>query len=161
MGQRNSSLKHSVSQEFLFLHKKRRACFVFLFPWNSLSSSSTAVAWAGFLFYLWRSLRPAAVAGWNFWRRPTIDYFCLVSVCFFVSLSLRVLWFSPLLKNQLFQITIWPGIRKTKNHYVDVLTANRYLFIILFTYVRMIWLINRALFSSLVVISLSLISIRP
>ena len=161
MGQRNSSLKHSVSQEFLFLHKKRRACFVFLFPWNPLSTSSTAVAWARFLFYLWRSLRPAAVAGWNFWRRPTIDYFCLVSVCFFVSLSLRVLWFSPLLKNQLFQITIWPGIRKTKNHYVDLLPANRYLFIILFTYLKMIWLINRALFSSLVVISLSLISIRP
>ena len=34
-----------------------------------------------------------------------------------------------LLKNQHFQIPIRPGIRWTKNHFVDVLPANRYLFI--------------------------------
>ena len=47
---------------------------------------------------------------------------------------LRVLRFSPLLKNKHFQIPIWPGIRQTKNHYVDVLPSNRYLFIYLFIY---------------------------
>ena len=41
---------------------------------------------------------------------------------------LQVLWFSPLLKNQHLQIPIRPGIRQTKNHYVDVLPPNRYLF---------------------------------
>ena len=36
----------------------------------------------------------------------------------------------PLLKNQHFQIPIRPGIRETKNHYLDVLPVNRYLFIL-------------------------------
>ena len=39
-----------------------------------------------------------------------------------------------------FQIAIWPGIMWTKNHYVDVLPANRYLFIYLFIY--FIWLVD-------------------
>ena len=39
-----------------------------------------------------------------------------------------LLRFSPLLKNQHFQIPIRPRIRWSKNHYVDVLPANRYLF---------------------------------
>ena len=39
---------------------------------------------------------------------------------------LWVLQFSPLLKNQHFQIPIWPGIRQTKNHFVDVLPPNHY-----------------------------------
>ena len=45
---------------------------------------------------------------------------------------LRALRFSPLLKNQHFQIPIQPGIRWTKNHFVDVLPPNHYLFIYLF-----------------------------
>ena len=56
--------------------------------------------------------------------------------CWFTSLLwevfLRVLQFSPLLWNQLFQIPIRPGIRYTKNHFVDVLPPNHYLFIYLF-----------------------------
>ena len=40
--------------------------------------------------------------------------------------------FSPLTKNQHFQIPIRPGIRSTKNHFVDVLPPNHYsLFIII------------------------------
>ena len=35
-------------------------------------------------------------------------------------------------KNQHFQIPVRPGIRLTKNHYVDVLPPNRYLFICYF-----------------------------
>ena len=46
---------------------------------------------------------------------------------------LRVLRFSPLLKNEHFpKIPIRPGIRWTENHLVDVLPLNRYLFIYLF-----------------------------
>ena len=42
----------------------------------------------------------------------------------------------PLLENQHFQIPIRPGIRYVKNHIVDVLPPNHYLFcvLILFTY---------------------------
>ena len=40
---------------------------------------------------------------------------------------LRVLWYSPVLENQLFQILIWPGIRQTKKHFVDVLPPSHYL----------------------------------
>ena len=47
---------------------------------------------------------------------------------------LQVLRFSPLLKNQHFQIPIRPGIRQTKNHYVDVLPQNRFFIICLFVY---------------------------
>ena len=39
---------------------------------------------------------------------------------------LRALRFSPLLKNQHFQIPIQPGIRWTKKHFVDVLPPNHY-----------------------------------
>ena len=39
------------------------------------------------------------------------------------------------IQDQHFQIPIRPGIRWTKNHYVDVLPANRYLFISLFLFI--------------------------
>ena len=44
---------------------------------------------------------------------------------------LRVLWFSPVLKNQNFQIPIRPAIRQAKSNtdYVDVPPLNRYLLI--------------------------------
>ena len=51
----------------------------------------------------------------------------------------RVVWkkhalrFSPLLKNQHCQITIPPRIRYTRNHFVDVLPLNQYVFNIIFT----------------------------
>ena len=47
-----------------------------------------------------------------------------------------VLQFSALLKNQHFQIPIRPGVRKTKNHFRDVLPPNHYLFIYLFIYLH-------------------------
>ena len=46
---------------------------------------------------------------------------------------LLVLLFSPLLKNQHFQIPIWPGFRYTRKHSVDVLPLNNNLFIYLFS----------------------------
>ena len=46
----------------------------------------------------------------------------------------RVLRFSPLLKNQHFQIPIRPGIRQTKNHFVEMLPLNHYSFIIYLCY---------------------------
>ena len=55
---------------------------------------------------------------------------------------LQVLRFSCLLKNQHFQIPIQTGIRYTKNHHVDVLPANRYLFIyfyIFYVFSRNLW----------------------
>ena len=68
---------------------------------------------------------------WN----PVVDGIC--SVCCWFSpllqdIFLRVLRCSSVLKNQHFQIPIRPGIRYlyVKNHYVDVLPVNRYLFII-------------------------------
>ena len=68
---------------------------------------------------------------WN----PVVDGIC--SVCCWFSpllqdIFLRVLRCSSVLKNQHFQIPIRPGIRYlyVKNHYVDVLPLNRYLFII-------------------------------
>jgi len=65
---------------------------------------------------------------------PYVGWVC----CWFSPLLrevfLRVLRFSPLLKNQHFQIPIRPGIRWTKNHYVYVLPANRYFLFILFIY---------------------------
>ena len=48
--------------------------------------------------------------------------------------SLRVVLFSPLVKNQHWQIPIQSRIRKTKNHLVDVLPLNHYLFIYSFIY---------------------------
>ena len=66
---------------------------------------------------------------------PGVDAICGLSLLLVLSLAPR--GFFPgtpvfpldLLKNQHFQIPIRPGIRWTKNHYVDVLPANRYLFI--------------------------------
>ena len=59
-----------------------------------------------------------------------------MEVCWFFPLLrevfLRVFQFSPLLKNQHFQIPIRPEIRQTKNHYVDVLHASHYLFILFY-----------------------------
>ena len=59
--------------------------------------------------------------------------------CWLLVLSLAPRGFSlitpvspPLLKNQHFQIPIQPGIKKTKNHSVDVLPPNHYLFSYLF-----------------------------
>ena len=59
-----------------------------------------------------------------------------MEVCWFFPLLrevfLRVFQFSPLLKNQHFQIPIRPEIRQTKNHYVDVLHGSYYLFILFY-----------------------------
>ena len=71
--------------------------------------------------------------------RPTLLTLALFTVCcwfspLFREVFVRVLRFSPLLKNQHFRIPIRPGIRKTKNHFVDVLPPNHYLFIYLFIY---------------------------
>ena len=61
---------------------------------------------------------------------PVVGWVC----CWFSPLLrevfLRVLRFSPLLKNQHFQIPIRPGLRQTKNHFVDVLSPNHYLLFI-------------------------------
>ena len=58
-----------------------------------------------------------------------VDWVC----CWFSPLLrgvfLLVLLFSLHLKNQHFQISIQPGIRKTKNHLMNVLLLNLYLFI--------------------------------
>ena len=66
---------------------------------------------------------------------PYVGWVC----CWFSPLLrevfLRVLRFSPLLKNQHFQIPIRPGIRLTKNHHLDVLPANRYLFIFIYLFI--------------------------
>ena len=62
-------------------------------------------------------------------------YVCWVCCWFYPLLweaFLRVLRFFCLLKNQRFQIPIRPRIRSMKNHYVDVLPQNHYLFIKLF-----------------------------
>ena len=66
---------------------------------------------------------------------PVVDAIGWVCCWFSPSLQdifLRVLRCSSVLKNQHFQIPIRPGIRYlyVKNHYVDVLPVNRYLFII-------------------------------
>ena len=53
---------------------------------------------------------------------PGVDAICGLSL-------LLVLLFSPLLKNQHFQIPIRPGFRQTRNHSVDVLPPNNNLFI--------------------------------
>ena len=45
----------------------------------------------------------------------------------------KLLFYSK--QDQHFQIPIRPGIGWTKNHYVDVLPANRYLFILLFLFI--------------------------
>ena len=65
---------------------------------------------------------------------PVVDAIGWVCCWFSPSLQdifLRVLRCSSVLKNQHFQIPIRPGIRYlyVKNHYVDVLPLNRYLFI--------------------------------
>ena len=66
---------------------------------------------------------------------PGVDAICGSSLLLVLSLAPRGFFRGTpifpldLLKNQHFQIPIRPGIRWTKNHYVDVLPANRYLFI--------------------------------
>ena len=68
---------------------------------------------------------------------PATPY--LGRVCCWFSPLLRgfffrcALWFSPLLKNQHCKITIRPRIRHTRNHFVDVLPLNQYVFNIIFT----------------------------
>ena len=64
---------------------------------------------------------------------PGVDAVCELSLFspLLREVFLRVLWFSPLLKNQHFQIPVRPGISQTKNHCVDVLPLNHSL---LFTY---------------------------
>ena len=68
---------------------------------------------------------------WN----PVVDAICWVCCWFSPLLQDIFLWVlqcASVLKNQHFQIPIQPGIRYlyVKNHYVDVLPLNRYLFII-------------------------------
>ena len=85
------------------------------------------------------------------WRRRHIWVeFVVGSLPMLQEAFLRVLQFSPLLKNQHFQIPIRPGIRQMKNHYVDVLPANRYLFIYLFIlFISSVWrFIQRSLGSA-------------
>ena len=65
---------------------------------------------------------------------PGVDAICglsllLVPSPLFQDVFLRVLRFPGLLKNLYFQIPIRPGIWWTKNHFVDVLSPNHYLFI--------------------------------
>ena len=69
---------------------------------------------------------------------PSMDAICGLSLLLVLSFAPRVffrcaLWFSPLLKNQHCQITIRPRIRYTRNHFVDVLPLNQYIFNIIFT----------------------------
>ena len=77
---------------------------------------------------------------------PYVGWVC----CWFSPLLREVfLWvlrFSSLLKNQHFQIPIRPGIRQTKNHFVDVLPPNHYLFIYLFIYLMRMVLVLIQLF---------------
>ena len=65
---------------------------------------------------------------------PGIDAICGLSLLLVLSFAPRGFspgtLVSPLLKHQHFQIPIRPGIRQTKNHFVDVLPPNHYLFII-------------------------------
>ena len=67
---------------------------------------------------------------------PGVDAICGLSLLLVLSFAPR--GFSagtpvfPSPQNQHFQILIWPGIRSTKNHYVDVLLPDHYLFIYLF-----------------------------
>ena len=90
----------------------------------------------------WEHLPPTNVARVQIpASTPYVGWIC----CWFSPLLrevfLRVLRFSPLLKNQHFQIPIWPGIRQTKNHHVDVLPANRYLFILFIYFILLIYLL--------------------
>ena len=89
----------------------------------------------------WEHLPPTNVAPVQIpASTPYVGWVCCWFSPLFQEVFLRVLRFSPLLKNQHFQIPIWPGIMWTKNHYVDVLPANRYLFVYLFIY--FIWLVD-------------------
>ena len=62
---------------------------------------------------------------------PYVGWVCCWFLSLFRDVFLRLLWFSPLLKNQRFQIQIRLRIRYMcmKNHHVDMLPQNRYLFI--------------------------------
>ena len=94
---------------------------------------ATLAPWGARVAQWWEHSPPTNVAQIPA-STPYVGWVC----CWFSPLLrevfLRVLRFSPLFKNQHFQIPIRPGIRWTKNHYVDVLPANRYFLFILFIY---------------------------
>ena len=58
-----------------------------------------------------------------------VEFFCSWFAHWLREVFLRVLRFSPLLKNQHFLISSWPGIRLPKNYLVDILPLNRYFFL--------------------------------
>ena len=80
--------------------------------WHSFKSTHLPSMWPGFKFRCQRHM----------W----LKIICLLTsslLCF--EIFLWVLWFSPLVKNQHFQIPIWPEIiRWMKNHFVEVLPLN-------------------------------------
>ena len=114
------------------------------FDWEWKDSTGGGV-WGGrgrgfggklpFMAYLGR-LRPKEVpfAGKEICHfpgsNPGVDTICGLSLLLVISLALRgflrVLQFSPLLKNPHLQIPIRSGIGWTKNHFVDVLPPNYY-----------------------------------
>ena len=85
----------------------------------------------------WWECSPASAYQCGPGSNPGVDAICDYVICEFVvgSVSFAPRAFSPgtpvfpLLKNLYFQIPIRPGIWWTKNHFVDVLSPNHYLFI--------------------------------
>ena len=82
----------------------------------------------------WRECSPVSAYQCGPGSNPGVDAICglsllLVPSPLFQDVFLRVLRFPALLKNLYFQIPIRPGIWWTKNHFVDVLSPNHYLFI--------------------------------
>ena len=82
----------------------------------------------------WWEFSPASAYQFGPGSNPGVDAICGLRLLLAPSpllqeVFLRVLRFSPLLKNRCFQIAIRPGIRYTKNHFVDVLSPNHYSFI--------------------------------
>ena len=71
---------------------------------------------------------------------PGVDVICGLSLM--LVLSLASVFPSPQEPKHL-QIPVRPGIRWTKNHYVDVLSLHRYLFIYLFIYISPAWVLHR------------------
>ena len=107
------------------------------------------------LWLVWVHVKPLSIADWDavaqWWEHslptnvalshiptstPYVGWVCCWFSPWLWEVFSRVLLFSPLLKNQHFQITIRPEIRYTKNHYVVVLPPNHYLFIYWHTGVR-------------------------
>ena len=62
-------------------------------------------------------------------RNMWVEFFCSWFSHWLRGVFLRVLRFSPPLKNQHFLISSWPGIRLPKNYLVDILPLNRYFFL--------------------------------